>query len=143
MKRQTIGTVAKQAGVNVETIRFYERKGLLEKPKPISTSFREYPSGTAERILFIKRAQELGFTLSEIGELLKLTQLDTPSRGEVKTLATTKLESIRQKISDLQRMESTLQQLVNQCSGRGGLTGCPIIKALSDSSRCETQTEES
>ncbi|MCC9601362.1 MerR family DNA-binding protein [Stieleria sp. JC731] len=141
MKRQTIGTVAKAAGVNVETIRFYERKGLVQKPVPVSTTFREYPPGTAARIRFIKRAQNLGFTLAEITDLLKLSDGDTGSRADVKRLAELKLVSIRQRIIDLQQMETTLQELVCQCSGRGDVRGCPIIQSLVNDHSEETEEE--
>lgn len=130
MSRQTIGTVAKAAGVNIETIRFYERKGLIQQPSPVSTSFREYPAGTVERIRFIKRAQDLGFTLVEIIDLLKLSDGENGTRAEVKRLAELKLGSIRKKIADLRQMETTLQDLVCKCSGRGNVPGCPIIQAL-------------
>ena len=133
MKRQTIGVVAGKAGVSVETIRFYERKGLIEKPQAISTTFREYPPGIVDRILFIKSAQALGFTLSEIAELLGLTKLESNSRSEVKFLAQDKLSSIRKKIESLQQIEATLENLVHQCSGQGSIVGCPIIEAISSS----------
>ena len=132
-QRQTIGTVAKAAGVNVETIRFYERKGLLLQPKPISTSFREYPQGTVERIRFVKRAQELGFTLAEIIDLLNMSDGEGGSRADVKELADRKLGLIRQKIDDLRKMETTLRDLVDRCSGQGDTSGCPIIEALTSS----------
>ena len=126
----TIGKVAGAAGVGVETVRFYQRRGLIEEPMPLRTSFREYPTSVVDRIRFIKQAQDLGFTLAEVQELLELCDRPGASRGEARTLATTKLGAIRQKISDLQRMESTLAQLVEQCSGHGPLPGCPIIEAL-------------
>ena len=130
MKRLTIGKVAQQAGVNVETVRFYQRKGLVERPVPKSTSFREYPSGTCERIVFIKRAQTLGFTLKEIAELLSLADNPSGKRSEVRALAEKKLNAIREKLLDLGRMEQTLSALVGKCSGRGRISGCPIIDAI-------------
>ncbi|EMI20428.1 MerR family transcriptional regulator [Rhodopirellula maiorica SM1] len=125
-----IGKLAKAANVNVETIRFYERRGLLHRPDPIKTTFREYPPEAVDRIRFIKRAKDLGFTLSEISDLLQLEQKTGASRREVKTLAESKLTIIRGKIADLQRIESTLSELVVQCSGRGSLSGCPIIQTM-------------
>lgn len=131
----TIGKVAKAAGVGVETVRFYERRGLIERPSSVSTSFREYPAEAVEQIRFIKRAQELGFTLAEISELLQLACTTTSSRSDVKQLAQNKLSAIRKKIVDLQSIEATLSQLVKDCSGRGDLSGCPIIDAITNDSK--------
>lgn len=134
MRRRTIGTVAKAAGVNVETIRFYERKGLIIRPEPVATSFREYPLETVERIRFVKRAQELGFTLAEIKDLLRLSDGEYGTRADVKDLAESKLSSIRQKINDLAQIENMLQELVDRCTGQGSVSECPIIRALSPNS---------
>ena len=134
----TIGKVAEASGVGVETIRFYERQGLIDQPKPRRTAFREYPSETVDRIRFIKRAQELGFTLSEVAELLTLAGKTDASRQSVKALAAKKLIAIREKLADLKQMESTLAKLVNECSGKGPLLGCPIIDAITDKhSNCQ------
>lgn len=137
MKRLTIGKVAQQAGVNVETVRFYERKGLIERPSHKSTSFREYPQETCDRIAFIKRAKNLGFTLKEIRELLLLAEDPTGSRSEVRTIAEQKLIAIREKLLDLRRMEQTLSALVSECSGRGRISGCPIISAITSPQKYE------
>lgn len=126
----TIGKVATASGVGVETVRYYQRRGLIEEPRPLATSFREYPGSVVDRIRFIKRAQDLGFTLAEIEELLGICDRPGASRGKVRLLAERKLETIRQKIFDLQQMESTLSHLVEQCSGRGAVPGCPIIEAI-------------
>lgn len=134
----TIGKVAQTAGVGVETVRYYERQGLIDKPKPQRTSFREYSTSVVDRIRFIKRAQELGFTLSEVAELLALSDQSGTSRKSVKELATKKLIAIREKLVDLRQMESTLATLVNDCSGKGPLAGCPIIEAITNKhSHCE------
>ena len=130
MSRFTIGKVAEAAGVGVETVRFYQRRGLLAEPSPVRTSFREYPESTVDRIRFIRRAKDLGFTLAEIGELLALSEIPHESRSKVKQLAEQKLVAIRQKLVDLQQMETTLSGLVQDCSGRGSLDGCPIIEAM-------------
>lgn len=130
MSRFTIGKVAEAAGVGVETVRFYQRRGLLAEPSPVRTLFREYPESTVDRIRFIRRAKDLGFTLAEIGELLALSEIPHESRGKVKQLAEQKLVAIRQKLVDLQQMETTLSGLVQDCSGRGSLDGCPIIEAM-------------
>ena len=130
MQRFTIGKVAAASDVGIETIRFYERKGLIEQPSAIRTSFREYPVSIVERIRFIKRSQELGFTLSEISELLALADRTDGSRKTVRELASKKLDAIRMKVADLQRMEATLSILVKNCSGSGPVSGCPIIEAI-------------
>ena len=126
----TIGKVAQAAGVGVETIRFYQRRELIDEPLAISSSFREYPETVVDRIRFIKRAQALGFTLEEIRDLLEFSEAPQRSRQDVKQLAEKKLVAIRQKLADLHQMEVTLSQLVNQCSGRGSVKGCPIIEAI-------------
>ncbi len=135
MSRFTIGKVAEAAGVGVETIRFYERRGLIDQPKPLKSSFREYPEAVVSRIRFIKRSQELGFTLSEVAELLMLSETSGATRRSVKELAAKKLTSIREKLNDLKWMEATLDKLVSACSGSGPVKGCPIIEAIT-----ETQT---
>tara|TARA_R110002072_G_scaffold13576_1_gene57163 strand:+ start:4786 stop:5214 length:429 start_codon:yes stop_codon:yes gene_type:complete len=140
MSRFTIGKVAEAAGVGVETVRFYQRRGLLAEPSPVRTSFREYPESTVDRIRFIRRAKDLGFTLAEIGELLALSEIPDESRGKVKQLAEQKLVAIRQKLADLQQMETTLSGLVQDCNGRGSLVGCPIIEAIiHESIKCNHQ----
>ncbi|EMB16344.1 MULTISPECIES: MerR family transcriptional regulator [Rhodopirellula] len=140
MSRFTIGKVAEAAGVGVETVRFYQRRGLLAEPSPVRTSFREYPESTVDRIRFIRRAKDLGFTLAEIGELLALSEIPDESRGKVKQLAEQKLVAIRQKLADLQQMETTLSGLVQDCNGRRSLVGCPIIEAIiHESIKCNHQ----
>ncbi|HAW32135.1 MAG TPA: heavy metal-responsive transcriptional regulator [Planctomycetaceae bacterium] len=129
MSKLTIGRVAQSSGVGVETVRFYERKGLIEQPIAQAT-FREYPPEVIERIQFIKRAQQLGFTLAEVKQLLGFAHKPSSSKQEVKQLAGRKLIEIRHKIEDLQRLESTLASLHEKCSGRGTLSGCPIIESI-------------
>lgn len=122
----TIGKVANAAGVNVETIRFYEKKGLITQPPKPTEGFRQYPSETLHRLRFIKRAQELGFTLDEISNLLKLEDKDCQ---EVQALAKHKAVLIRKKIVDLQRLESNLNHLIDQCSNSPS-TSCPIVESF-------------
>lgn len=128
MNRFTIGKVAAAAGVGVETIRFYQKKGLIDQP-PFKGSFREYPKSVVSRIQFILRAKELGFSLAEIRELLTLSD-GNGDRGKVKSIASRKLASIRQQLEELRSTEVTLKNLVEQCSGEGQVHGCPIIEAL-------------
>ncbi|ALZ74782.1 Hg(II)-responsive transcriptional regulator [Rheinheimera sp. F8] len=123
----TIGQLANAAVVNVETIRYYERRGLVEQPGKPTQGFRRYPVTTLNRLRFIKRAQELGFTLEEIHHLLTLN--DTPCQG-VQDVATLKLANVRSKIADLQSLELVLHHLLNQCASNPDQTHCPIIESL-------------
>ena len=123
----TIAGVAEAAAVGVETIRYYERRGLIAQPAQKLGAYRRYDRNHVARIRFIRRAQELGFSLSEIEGLLAL-QDGTP-RGYVRAIAATRLEEIRLRIQDLQRMERTLADLIEHCR-HGGRTKCPIIEAI-------------
>lgn len=114
MEKLTIGKLAELAGVGVETVRFYQRKELLREPK-LTTGFRTYSEEDAQRIVFIKKAQELGFTLIEVKELLELNTKPRMTCGTVKTKTTAKIKEIEEKISDLQRMKSSLEKLANAC----------------------------
>ncbi|TAK17218.1 MAG: Hg(II)-responsive transcriptional regulator [Acidobacteria bacterium] len=127
-RRLTVGTFAAAAGVNVETIRFYQRKGLLPNPGRSYGTIRRYGESDVARVKFVKSAQRLGFSLEEIADLLALE--DGTHCNEARELATQKLDNVRGKIDDLRRIESVLSQLVSRCRGaRGGVT-CPIIAAL-------------
>jgi MerR family transcriptional regulator, mercuric resistance operon regulatory protein len=124
----TIGKLAKAAGVGVETIRFYERKGIIRKPQKRDSGFRTYDASEAARVRFVKRAQELGFTLREIKELLDVQTKRKITGGQVKEKAQEKISEIRQKISDLQRMEASLQQLSRVCGdGEQAIRECRIF----------------
>lgn len=125
----TIGRLARQAGVGIETIRYYQTRGLLPVP-PASGSYRQYPATLIARIHFIKRAQELGFSLDEIGELLQLDE--QTDRKTIRQLASTKIEQIQHKLNDLARMQNTLQKLVANCSHAPARQPCPIIASLSN-----------
>jgi len=123
-----IGGFAAAAGVNVETIRFYQRKGLLPRPRRAYGSIRRYGGADVARVKFVKSAQLLGFSLHEIADLLALE--DGTRCAEARVAAEQKLEDVRAKIEDLRRIESVLAQLVDRCgSGRGTIT-CPLIAAL-------------
>jgi Hg(II)-responsive transcriptional regulator len=125
----TIGRVAKAAQVGVETIRYYQRLGLLPTPVPSRNAFRHYSYEVVERIRFIKRAQDLGFSLEDIAALLQLN--DGADRTRVRELAGMRLQHIREKIADLGRMESILSSLLFECEHAGHATSCPIIAAFS------------
>ncbi|MGY2491347.1 Hg(II)-responsive transcriptional regulator [Cupriavidus sp. CP313] len=124
----TIGAFAKAAGVNVETIRFYQRKGLLLEPERPYGSIRRYGAADVTRVRFVKSAQRLGFSLDEIADLLKLE--DGTHCDEASSLAEHKLRDIQDKLADLERMESVLTQLVRACHSRKGNVSCPLIASL-------------
>jgi len=124
----TIGKLAHSAGVNVETIRYYQRVGLLEEPAKPAWGYRHYPAETVARIRFIKRAQQLGFTLKEISELLSLGDGHCT---DVQTLAEQKRDKIDQQISDLQAMRQVLTHLVEACQSNRSSDHCSVIDALS------------
>jgi len=124
------GELAKQAGVNVETLRFYEREGLLAEPPRRASGYREYPPDTVQRIRFIQRAKELGFTLREIKGLLELRVGPNTTCAEVKEHAAEKIADVKQKISDLKSIERALNKLMKTCRGSGPIDACPILKHL-------------
>lgn len=127
----TIGRLAKAANVGIETIRYYQRQELLPEPPAKGGAFRHYPVSLVERIRFIKRAQELGFTLSEIGTLLKLA--DGTDRRSIRKLAADRLTQIRTKLADLRRMEKALECALHDCEATGPAKPCPIIAACTNS----------
>jgi len=128
--QMTIGKVAQRAGVGVETVRFYERKGLIERPRRRNSGFRQYPPDAVRRIRFIKRAQDLGFTLTEIAELLDLRLEPGCTCGDIKNRAEQKAKDIDRKVRDLRRMKRSLNELITACDGNGDVNGCPILNSL-------------
>lgn len=124
----TIGKLADAAGVNIETIRYYQRRGLLDEPAKPLGGHRRYPAGEAKRVRFIKRAQALGFTLEEIGGLLKLDEAH--ACAETRELASHKLQTIETKLADLVAMRKALTALLCQCDAGAMKGNCPIIHAL-------------
>ena len=124
----TIGRLAKAATVGVETIRYYQERGLLPVPAR-DGAFRRYSPSLVERIRFIKRAQELGFSLDEVCELLDLE--DGADRRSIRRIAGDRLAQIELKVADLQRMRRVLRHLVDECRHTDGARPCPIIKSLS------------
>ena len=133
--------VAEQAGVNVETLRFYERKGILPEPPRRASGYREYPPETVERVRFIKRAQELGFSLKEVQDLLELRQATRAKAGRVRKVAEAKLEEIEHKIRDLEAMKQSLTELLCACDGQKTIASCPIIESLGGCERCQHAAE--
>jgi MerR family mercuric resistance operon transcriptional regulator len=130
MKPLTIGQVARSAGVGVETVRFYERQGLLQEPARKESGYRQYPEDVVARLRFIKRAKELGFSLKEIKELLALRVDPATTCAEVKRRAEAKIADVEEKIQALQRIKKALVRLTAVCRGRGPTSECPILDAL-------------
>ncbi len=127
-KGLTIGAVARASGVNVETIRYYQRLGLLREPVKPPGGVRHYAATDVERIRFIKSAQRLGFTLEEIGLLLRLE--DGARCGEAREIAEGKLAEVRARLADLKRMEKALRDMVERCATARGRVECPLIASL-------------
>ena len=131
MENLTIGKLAKQMGIGVETLRYYERRGLVEPQSRTSSGYRMYDNDARRRLRFIRRAQTLGFSLDEVSELLSLSDRPSESAEEVKRLAREKIEDIEMRIRDLERMKTALSELEEQCPGHAGTTAeCPILAAL-------------
>jgi len=131
MQTFTVGQLAQKANVNIETVRYYEKMGLLPKPVRNQSGFRQYKELDVARILFIKRAKELGFTLKEIDELFSLKIDSETTCGHVKQLALHKIEIVNEKIFDLQKIKKKLEELVALCEKVTISTNeCPIIEAL-------------
>ncbi|MHB8455062.1 MAG: Hg(II)-responsive transcriptional regulator [Acidiferrobacterales bacterium] len=126
----TIGTLADRAGVNVETIRFYQRKGLLLQPQRPAGGIRHYALSDLGRVRFIKSAQRLGFSLDEVAELLKLE--DGSHCTEARQQAEKKLADIHAKLADLRSIEAALEEMVACCRAARGRVRCPLIAALQD-----------
>jgi Cu(I)-responsive transcriptional regulator len=126
-----ISQTAREAGVNTQTLRYYERRGLLPKPPRRGSGYREYPDDAVRIVRFIKRAQELGFSLDEVEELVRLRGVRRGERQRVRAIAERKIGQIDQKISQLQAMRTALAHLVDSCH-HGGAAECPIIDALNE-----------
>ena len=129
MQALTIGKTAKQAGVGIDTVRFYEREGLLPEARRTQSGYRLYSADDVDRLRFIRRAKTLGFSLEEIGELLSLNSAKG-SRASVRKLAQHRLADLNQKISELTAIRDALATLVRRCTGEGPLKGCPIIQGV-------------
>lgn len=124
------GEVAKEAGINVETLRYYERRGILQQPERRPSGYRVYTGETVRVVRFIKRAQQLGFTLDECEQLLQLRDDDTRACAEVRDAAQAKVDDIDAKIRDLRKMKRALVALVKTCSEDASTRECQIIDAL-------------
>jgi MerR family copper efflux transcriptional regulator len=127
-----IGQLARQAGVPIDTVRYYERQHLLPTAQRSAGGYRVFSNSDLTRLQFIRRAKALGFSLDEIGELLGLSDQRGQDMAQVRDSAVQKLGDIEQRIDELQRMHAALKQLVDACPGHGGLEQCPILAALTE-----------
>jgi MerR family mercuric resistance operon transcriptional regulator len=130
MQEMTIGQLAEAAEVNVETVRYYHRRGLLPTPPRPAGGIRRYPTAVLTRLCFIKRSQSLGFSLAEVEALLSLH--DGQTCNSARAIAEHKLADVRQRIQDLSMLEAALAKLVQRCSTSKGKVSCPLINALMD-----------
>jgi MerR family copper efflux transcriptional regulator len=139
MSTMNIGRLAGLARVNIDTIRYYERQGLLPPAARSSSGYRKYNQGDLERLQFILRSKDLGFTLAEIGDLLSLTADRESDMHGVKRKAEERLAQVDRKIAELKRVKRGLKTLIDACPGKGELKSCPIVAALS---RPEAQEQD-
>jgi MerR family transcriptional regulator, copper efflux regulator len=128
----TISQLADAAGVGRETVRFYERKGLMPDPGRTASGYRRYPVASVERLRFIRKAQGLGFTLEEIGDFLDLRVDEVAACGAVEERAREKLASVAEKLAELRRMQRVLKRLVAACAAREPTSDCPILEEIED-----------
>ncbi len=126
----TIGKVAVEGGVKVQTIRYYERRGLLPKPARTAAGYRKYSEEAVRRLRFIKQAQALGFSLNEIEDLLSLRMQPGTTCGDIRQRARQKIATVNDKIADLQRILDALNKLAAACRGKGPTSACPILETL-------------
>ncbi len=127
-----IGQLAQRAEVNIDTVRYYEREGLLPKPERLSSGYRIYGEGDVKRLRFVRRAKALGFTLPEIRELLELSRSRDGDMAAMKSAALDKIADVKARIAELERMRIALEGLAESCPGHGALEQCPILNALSE-----------
>ncbi len=139
MKTLTIGQAAQRAGVGVETIRFYERKGLIRQPqRPKTGGYRDYSGDIVGRIRFIRQAQDLGFSLRDVADLLGLRADPDSDCAQVQKRAREKLDEVERKVARLRDIGASLRQVIAACPSRGGLDGCSIIAAMEDKGEIAT-----
>jgi MerR family transcriptional regulator, copper efflux regulator len=128
----TIGAVAEAARVNVATVRYYERRGILAAPRRTESGYRQYDPSAVARIRFIRRAQELGFSLDEIADLLALRVEDPAACGAVESATRAKLEDVESRIRELERLREILKDLLGSCRAREATSECPVLELLED-----------
>ena len=132
-----IGEMARKAGSNSETVRYYERIGLLPRPGRTDSNYRDYSPEDVERLSFIRHARGLGFELADIRSLIDLAEHPDRDCGEADAIASRHLEAVEAKLVQLERLRSELGQMISQCRG-GSVSSCRILKVLSDHELCET-----
>jgi Hg(II)-responsive transcriptional regulator len=132
----TVGRLASAAGVGVETVRFYEKRGLIDRPQKPRTGYRTYEADAVSRIQFIKRAQSIGFTLNEIGELIRLAEDSRSQCGDVQSRAQDKVRAIDAKLADLTRMRAELERLSTRCVSTQALADCGLLNCLGTATDC-------
>ncbi len=131
----TIGQVARRSGVGVETVRFYEREGLIAKPPRTGAGYRQFPPDTVDRIRFTQRAKELGFSLREIKDLLALRMASDSECEDIRQRAETKIADVNEKIRHLKRIKRVLSSLARECDEAESIHECPILRALEENNR--------
>ena len=130
MKNLTIGELARRAEVGVETVRFYERRGLIQRPKRPLSGYRSYPEEAILKLQFIRRSKELGFSLREIKEFLNLRVSPKVTCREVRERAEKKVADIDERIHALQNIRQALQGVISKCTGAGPVSECPILQSF-------------
>lgn len=134
MKSMKIGEVSKRSGVGIETIRYYEREGLLQEPQRRPSGYRQYDESTISRLDYIRRAKELGFTLAEIRELLELSSAAHAGCNRIRQRAEAKIANIESKIRNLQNIKRSLRRIMQQCKTNSSLRDCPLVHSAQDAS---------
>jgi MerR family copper efflux transcriptional regulator len=132
MKSMHIGGLAAQANVSVDTVRYYERAELLPSPSRTASGYRTYPAGTVERLQFIRRAKDLGFSLEEIRDLLALSDQRGTGVSEIREIAARRLADVEARLAEFSRLRDGLKRLVDACPGHGDPGACPIVNAFKD-----------
>jgi MerR family mercuric resistance operon transcriptional regulator len=136
-KKLTIGILAKESGVGVETVRFYERRGLIKRPMKKAEAFRQYSWDDVKKISFIKRTQELGFTLKEIQDLLELNSNPRATCSDIQARTNSKIAEVEEKIEDLKRMQKTLRELAGACGeSKQAASECRILDCFEPGWKC-------
>ena len=133
----SIGALAKSASVGVDTVRFYEKHGLLPPPTRKASGYRQYNQEDARRLLFIRRAKDLGFSLNDIGELLKLRGRSGRGVERVRNVAQRKLQVVEAKLAELERLRDVLRELIDACPGAGEADRCPILRAFENNAEID------
>lgn len=131
-RSMTIGTLARESGVGIDAIRFYEREGLLPKPARRASGYRDYPAAAVQRLRFIRRAKALGFSLAEIADLLALSTDHESGVEGIRRRAEDRLAALEHRIAELERVRRGLRDLIDACPGHGTPDHCPILRALGD-----------